>query len=87
METLVGRITHYYNHLSVAVVEISGDLNLGDRLHLLGRVTDFEQRAGSMEIEHHKVDAVGAGMEAALHVIEVVRKGDSVFKVVEEEPG
>ncbi len=84
METLVGKVTHYYNHLCVAVLDLTGDLQLGDQIHILGRVTDFEQRVGSMEIEHHKVEAVGAGTEVALHVIEVARKGDTVFRV--EEP-
>jgi len=51
----------------------------------LGRVTDFEQPVGSLEINHHKVTAAGPGMEVALKVIDTVREGDLVFKVVEAE--
>ncbi len=85
MEIRVGKVTHYYNHLCVAVLELSDDLKVGDAIHILGRVTDFEQRVGSLEIEHHKLQAVKAGEEVALHVIEVARKGDTVFKVIEEQ--
>jgi hypothetical protein len=36
-----------------------------------------------MEIEHQKVTSVGPGDEVALKVIEPVRKGDSIYKIVE----
>ena len=83
MEIRVGKVTHYYNHISVAVLELTGELKVGDTIHILGRITDFEQRVGSMEIEHQKVNSVGPGTEVALKVIDFVRKGDVVFKYVE----
>jgi len=39
----------------------------------------------SMEIEHQKVEAVGPGADVALKVIERVRQGDVVYKVIEEK--
>ena len=83
MEIRVGKVTHYYNHISVAVLELTGELKVGDTIHILGRITDFEQRVGSMEIEHQKVNSVGPGTEVALKVIDFVRNGDVVFKFVE----
>lgn len=80
----IGQVTHFYTNLSVAVIELSGELNLGDRLLFLGHSTDFEQVACSMEIEHHKILSAAAGMEIALKVDEVVRAGDEIFKVGEE---
>jgi len=85
MEIRVGKVTHYYNHISVAVLELTGNLEVGDAIHILGRITDFDQRIGSMEIEHQKVHSVGPGMEIALKVIEPVRAGDTVFKLVEDK--
>lgn len=84
METRVGKITHFYNHISVAVMELTGELKTGDVIHVIGHSTDFEQRISSMEIEHQKVQSVGPGKEVALQVKEPVRKGDTVFKVVED---
>jgi hypothetical protein len=85
MDVRVGKVTHYFNHLSVAVLELTGDLKVGDRICIVGRFTDIEQRVSSMEIDHLKVTAVGQGTEVALKVYEPVRKGDVVYKVVEEE--
>ena len=83
MEIRVGKVTHYYNHISVAVLELTGNLEVGDAIHILGRITDFEQPVTSMEIEHHKVHSVAPGEEVALQVIDFVRPGDSVFRVKE----
>jgi len=84
MEIRVGKVTHYYNHISVAVLELTGELKAGETIHILGRITDFDQRVGSMEIEHQKIQSAGPGTEVALKVIESVRKGDIVFKLVED---
>ena len=84
MEVRAGKVTHYYNHINVAVLELTGELKVGETIHILGRITDFDQRVGSMEIEHQKIQSAGPGTEVALKVIETVRKGDIVFKFVED---
>ena len=84
MDIRVGKVIHYYNQISVAVLELTGELKVGETIHILGSITDFDQRVGSMEIEHQKIQSAGPGTEVALKVIESVRKGDIVFKSVED---
>jgi len=36
MEVEIGRVTHYFNHLNVAVLSLKGGLNMGDMIHILG---------------------------------------------------
>jgi translation elongation factor EF-1alpha len=84
MEQHIGRITHYFKHISVAVLEVSAGLKVGDEVHIQGHRTDFTQPVQSMEIEHQQVQSVGPGADIALKVIDHVRKGDLVYKVVEE---
>lgn len=79
METCIGIVTHYYNRIGVAVLLLSGELKTSDVVHVLGRNTDFFQKAWSMEIEHRKVQCVGPGAEVALRVAEPVRRGDKVY--------
>ncbi len=83
MEVQVGRVTHYYNRISVAVLKLTGDLKVGDRIEILGKTTEFTQLVTSMEVEHQKIPAASAGMEVALKVADTVRKGDIVYKIVE----
>jgi len=85
MEILIGKVTHYYNHIGVAVLMLSGELQVGDRVLIIGHTTDLSQVVSSMEIEHRKVASVGAGMEVALKVAEPVHQGDEVYKIVEEQ--
>ncbi len=84
MENHIGQVTHYFKRIGVAVLELSGGLKVGDVVHILGHSTDFTQPVESMEIEHQKVQSVGPGADVALKVIERVRKGDAVYKVIKE---
>ncbi|NWG34128.1 MAG: hypothetical protein HXY42_06765 [Chloroflexi bacterium] len=85
MEIEIGRVTHFYSHLCVAVLQLKEDLKLGDKIHILGHTTDLVQRVHSIEVEHHPVVWVKPGDHAAIKVIEPVREHDVVYRVVEEE--
>jgi hypothetical protein len=76
----IGVVTHYYNHLQVAVVRLTEKLGLGDRIRFKGENTDFQQEVGSMQIEHVPVTEALAGMEVALMVEQRVRQGDGLYR-------
>jgi translation elongation factor EF-1alpha len=84
MERHIGQVTHYFKRIGVAVLELSGGLMVGDVVRIQGHTTDFAQPVESMEIEHQKIQSAGPGAEVALKVIDRVRRGDLVYKVVEE---
>ncbi|HSS46193.1 MAG TPA: hypothetical protein VLL03_02105 [Burkholderiales bacterium] len=81
-EERVGTVTHYYSHLSVAVVQMeAGSLRVGDTIHVWGHTSDFRQRVESMQIEHQPVFEVSAGQEFGLGVTDHARERDVVYKV------
>ncbi len=81
-EDPVGFVTHYYNHLSVAVVQLdTGSLEVGDTIRFLGHTTDFRQRIDSLQIEHEAVTEVGRRQAFGLKVNDHVREHDVVYKV------
>jgi len=84
MDIRVGKVTHYYERISVAVLVLTGELKVGETIHIHGRITDFNQQVGSMEIEHQKIQSAGPGADVALKVIEPVREGDVIFKHTED---
>ncbi len=84
MEKRIGEITHYFNRIGVAVLDLKDGLKVGDTVHIAGNRTDFSQEVRSMEIEHQKVQAVGAGADVALKVIEPVHEGDKIYKVIND---
>jgi translation elongation factor EF-1alpha len=86
MEVEIGRVTHFYSHICVAVLRLNENLKLGDKIHILGHTTDFTQRVNSIEVEHHPVVWVKPGDDVAIKVTEPVREHDVVYRVVEESP-
>jgi translation elongation factor EF-1alpha len=81
-EQLIGRITHYYSHLSVGIIELTdGELNVGDTIHIKGAHTDFSQTIDSIQIEHQNVARAEKGKVVGIKVKDKVREHDQVFRV------
>jgi putative protease len=78
---LIGKITHYFSHIGVAVIALSDGLRVGDTIRIVGGETDFEQAVDSIEIEHEKVKEAKSGDSAGLKVEKKVREGYKVYKV------
>ena len=64
----VGEVTHFFDHINVAVVQLSNTLSKGDIVHFLGHGSDFTQEITSMQIEHEAIDLAEKGQEIALKV-------------------
>ena len=77
----VGKVAHFFSKISVAVIDLSAPVSVGDKIHIMGPTTDFEQTVESMEIEHQNVEMAKAGQSIGLKVKEYVREKDTVYKV------
>ncbi len=80
---LVGKITHFYPKISVAVVELEDSLNVGDKISIERGEEVFEQTVESMQIEHEDIQTAEAGQAIGLKVNEKTKEGAQVFKVIE----
>jgi len=80
-EKEIGKISHFFSHISVAVIELTDTLKVGDQIHIQGATTDLTQNVDSMQIEHQGVQEATAGQSIGLKVNDRVREGDDVFKV------
>ncbi len=79
-ETLIGRITHYYSHLGVGIVELTdGELKVGDTIHIKGAHTDFTESVDSIQIEHQNVPRAEKGKVVGIKVKDKVREHDQVY--------
>ena len=79
----IGVVTHYYGHLSVAVVKLEPGttLRVGDNIHVKGHTTDFSQPVESLQVAHAPVDEVGPNDDFGLKVKDHVREHDVVYRV------
>lgn len=78
---LIGKISHYFSNIGVAVIELSDTLKAGEKIRIVGGETDFEQAVDSMEVDHKKVDKAKKGEGVGLKVDQKVREGYKVFKI------
>ena len=78
----VGNVSHYYDKLSVAIIDLDGTLSVGDEIKFVRGGEDlFKQKVDSIQIEHEKKDSAGKGDVIGLKTNEAVREGTEVFKV------
>jgi len=76
----IGRITHFFSKINVAVIELKAPLNVGDTIVVKGPNTDFEQVVDSMQIEHANLQRAEKGQSIGLKVKDKVRETDTVYK-------
>jgi putative protease len=76
----VGRVTHFFSKISVAVVELRAPLVVGDHILVKGPSTDFEQDVESMQIEHENIQRADAGQSIGLKLVQRTRERDAVYK-------
>jgi len=80
---LVGKITHYFDKIQVAVIELSGKLKEGDSISIERGTEVFEQKATSMQIDKKPVKEAKNGQAIGMKVSQPVKPGFQVYKVVE----
>jgi len=78
----IGRVSHYFGGPSVAAIELSDRITVGDRISFAGHTTDFEMVVDSMQIEHASVQQAGRGESIGIKVPQKVREHDVVFKIL-----
>jgi translation initiation factor IF-2 len=77
----IGKVTHFFTKISVAIVELTDVLSVGDQILIKGPTTNVEQKVDSMQIEHENVREAKRGQSIGLKVNDHVRENDMVYKV------
>jgi len=80
METMIGRVTHYYPRVGVAAVVLQDHLARGDRIHIRGAHDDIRQAVSSLELDHVPIDAAECGQDVGIRVLGRVHEGDVVYR-------
>lgn len=80
----VGKITNYFSNLQVAEVKMeTHDLKPADQVLIIGPTTGvIEQLAGEIRVDLKAVDQTVKGEMCSFKVVETVRRGDKVYKLV-----
>lgn len=62
------------------MVKLKKPLVLGEPVWVKGKITDFRQTVGSMQIDRKPIEKARPGQEIGLEVFREVRQGDAVYR-------
>ena len=64
-EKEVGTVNEFFARPMVAGIKLSGDVKLGDRLHLKGHTTDYMFTVASMQVDNKDITEAKSGRISA----------------------
>ncbi len=77
----IGKVTHYFDKISVAIVALDAALKKGDKIRFeRGGEEMFTQTVESMQVDHKEIESAKKGDEIGLKVDKEVREGAEVFQ-------
>lgn len=77
----IGKVTHYYDRIGVAVMKLNSPLSAGDTIRLVGEAGEFTQKVESIQVEHQPVHRAAKGADIGLKVKMPVKENKMAFKV------
>ena len=74
--TKIGKVTHYYDKLGVAIIKPTKTIKIGDKIKF--GEDGFEQTVDSMQFDHKAVEKASPGKEVGIKVEQKVKEGTPV---------
>ena len=75
----IGRVTHFYGGIKVAIVKFSKPVRKGTPVRFEGATTGFTQKLDSMQYDHKAIGTAPKGKQIGIKVKKRVREGDKVY--------
>lgn len=82
-EEIIGTVSDFFARPVVAAIELTAALKVGDKIRIKGHTTDLELDVESMQIDNAPVEEAKVGDSVGVKIPERVRKGDTVYKIVD----
>ncbi len=79
-EKPIGKVTHYFGNIKVAVVKCSVNIRAGTKVEYRGATTSFSDSIVSMQKDHAPVRVAKKGTSVGIKVKKKVREGDRVYR-------
>jgi len=77
---VIGKVTHFFTEIGVAVIELVKPLKVGDKICIEGQTTNLKQTVDSMQIDRKPVKEAKKGDAVGMKVKDRVRENDVVYR-------
>jgi len=77
----IGRVTHYFAKIKVAIVKFKQPVKIGADLKFQGATTDFMEKIASMQYDHAPIRLAKKNQEIGVKLKKRVREGDEIYFV------
>lgn len=81
MDVKVGKVTHYFDKIGVAVIDVSKPLKVGEWVKISGHDNEFEQQVTSLQLEHEVITKIAKGKSCGMKVDKPVKEGDVLYRL------
>ncbi|MCH7552358.1 hypothetical protein IIB49_03145 [Patescibacteria group bacterium] len=81
----IGKVIHYYSKAGVVIVELQGELKVGDRIRIEKGENTFEQEISSMQKEYQAIEKGEKGDAVGIKVDQKAKEGSLVLLLEEGE--
>lgn len=81
MDVKIGKITHYFDKIGVAVIELNDTLNTDDKIKINNHGEEFEMTVESMQVEHEQIKEAKNGQSVGMKTTQPVKPGAVVYRV------
>ena len=82
VEEKIGTVEHFFTNISVAAIKVtSGELKVGDTIHIVGAHTDITHKIERMEINRAPIIHAKPGDDIGIKITERAHEHDVVYKV------
>ena len=79
-EQEIGKVTHFFDKISVAVVKLTGSMKAGDRIRIDAE-EPFVQTVTSMQSKHKELKEAKPGDDVGMKTEKRCNDGDKVIKL------
>ena len=80
-EKEIGKVNHWYDKISVAVIDLKDVLKAGDRIKVKRGDEEFEEAIGSMQVDHKDVSSAKPGDKVAIKLSQKTKEGAVIYKM------
>ena len=76
---LIGKVTHYYDKIGVAIIELTDKLQVGNKVTFVKGEEELDQAIDSIQIEKASVDEADKGAIVGVKIDSPVKEGSEVY--------